>query len=591
MFVKIIPILKLPRRFGAFDYQLPADRSFTVGDVVRISFRRRIVLGIVLSIGKTTEEKRVIEAENSDPIFHISCEHLDSLVAIASELGQSPASILSIAYEGIEYCSAEPKRPTLAPKIRIDSETIELVKAILAERTAAKQFSVTIDDEAAIVLAHALCKTAKGQTLIIVPRTRDAQRFATVLAPYIPSVLIGTTKSSHRGSIIRAWKNGTCQVLIGTRQATLIEPHSLESTLVFQAACEDHGSVMRNPHIDAVHAASILVTRTKSSLLITDVLPPITALPLVPTSPSKLRGIEERSGSASRLAPPSIIDVTHKGENSAYPLLSQTLLEAIKSALLSQKKVLLSFNRKGVAKRMECKACGHVPFCGTCGSLPTVRLDDLLCEACGSEMWKPTVCPACNSTKIGLRSIGGASIAAHLAKEFPEARIGAIQKGIIDLNADIILATEYFFSSVIEPFHAYSFGVVAEVLADIGFTPGDYRGTEKTARKIARLQAFAKREKAECILQTVARDRLVSLLGTSHVAEQERSIRQQYHLPPYGVIVNFLNATLDQLPEEIRAACQERGERITARIDHDTYKYWQEIFPTLPDSIDIRIEK
>ena len=585
MFVKIIPILKLPRRFGAFDYRLPADRVFAIGDVVRVSFRRRIVLGIVTSIEKTTNEKRVIEAENSDPIFHISSEHLNSLITIARELGQSPASILSIAYEGIEYSNPEPKRSISAPKLRIDQETIETVKAILAERSTTKQLSAAIDDETALVLAHALCKTAQRQTLIVVPRTRDAQRFATIIAPFSPSVLIGTTKSSNRGSIIRTWQNGTCRVLIGTRQAALIEPQNLESILVFQAGCEDHGSVMRNPHIDAVHAASILATRTKSTLLITDVLPPLSRSPLLPLAP---RSSEEPR---SEVGGPAIIDVTHKGENSAYPLLSQSLLEAIKTALLSQKKVLLSFNRKGVAKRMECKACGHVPFCGTCGSLPTVRLDDLLCEACGSEMWKPTVCPACNSPKIGLRSIGGASIAAHLAKEFPDAKIGAVQKGAIDLNADIILATEYFFSSVIDPFHTYNFGVIAEILADIGFTPGDYRGTEKTARKIARLQALAKREQAECILQTVARDRLLSLLGSGHVTEQERSIREQYHLPPYGVIVNFLNTTLDQLPEEIRSVCQERGDRITAKIDHGTYQHWQEILPTLPDSIDIRIEQ
>jgi primosomal protein N' len=576
MFLKIIPILKLPRRFGAFDYRLPADRSFVVGDVIRVSFRRRIVLGVVASLEPASEENRVIEAENADPIFHISPEHLSSLVAIARELGQSPASILSIAYEGIEHSSPEPRRSSVAPKLSIDKETVETVKAMLAERTSAKRFSVAIDDETALVLAHALCKTAKEQTLIVVPRIRDAQRFTAILAPFAPSVLIGTTKSSHRGSVIRTWRNGSCKVLIGTRQATLIEPHHLETVLVFQAACEDHGSTLRNPHIDAVRTATNLATQTGSSIIVTDPLPPLNSVPLHPTPYT--------------LPPPTIIDVTHKGENSAYPLLSQSLLESIKTALLSQKKVLLSFNRKGVAKRMECKACGHVPFCGTCGSLPTVRLDDLLCEACGSEMWKPTTCPACNSPKIGLRSIGGASIAAHLGKAFPEARIGTVQKGTIDLNADIILATEYFFSSVIDPFHIYNLGVVAEILADIGFTPGDYRGTEKTARKIARLQALAKREKAECILQTVARDRLVALLGTNHVTEQEQSIRKQYHLPPYGVIINFLNTTIDQLPEEIRNQCQERDEKITAKINHETYQHWQTIFPSLADSIDIRIE-
>ncbi len=582
MFAKIIPLLRLPRRFGAFDYRLPDDQTFEVGDVVKMTFHRRNVLGVIESIESFSNEKKLVTIANAAPIFNVSIDHLLVLKQIASELGQSISSIASVAFDGLadEVVSIKSFTNFIKFQPTIDKNTIENVKMILEECRAGErsELSVGIDDETALVLAHALCQTSKKQTLIVVPRIRDAERFAAIVAKYSPMILIGTTKRYQRNAIIRSWRNGSCRVLIGTRQATMIEPNDLENVLVFQAACDDHGSVMRNPHIDAVRSAKLLAKSSKANIILTDVLPPITSERMI----SDLK----QNGSL-----PIVIDVTHKGENSHYPLLSQTLLEAIKIALQSQKKVLLSFNRKGVAKRIECKACGHVPFCGTCGNLPTVRLDDLLCEACGSEMWKPTICEACHSPKIGLKSIGGASIAAHLAKAFPTAIIGTVQKGDINLKADIIIATEYFFSSVFDPFHDYGFGVVAEILADVGFAPGDYRGSENTARKIARLKAIADREKAECIIQTVARDRLMTLISSDYVVKSELTIRQKYQLPPFGVIVNFNKATINQLPEEIRLKCKTRGDKITAKIDQATFKHWQTIFPMIPDSVDIRIEQ
>lgn len=575
--------MKLPRRFGVFDYRIPEGALFSVGDVIEVPFRNRTILGVVAALAETTSESRVLDLTAQSPLFQLSEAHLETLRSIALELGQSTSSIISVAYEGLTKEADAVRRASgvtgISVSPTIDKETIEEVRAILDATKTQSRLAAAIDDESAAVLAHALCKGATQQVLILVPRERDAQFFGQLLRSFTPIVLTGRSKRRERNAIIRSWRSGSLRVLVGTRQAALIEPNDLGVVLVYQAACDDHGSTLRNPHVDAVRAVEKLSLHSEAKLLITDPLPPIS------NSLSSLRRLTTDDRRTL------IVDASNRDERSAYPLLTQSLLEAIKLALHSGKKVLLSFNRKGVAKRLECKDCGHVPFCGTCGSLPTVRLDDLICEACGSEMWKPELCPSCGSKKIGPRSIGGTRIVEDLRKAFQESKVGKVEKGTVELDADIVVVTEYFWSSVIVPFRHYGFGLVAELLADVGFIPGDFRGAESTARKTQRLQNLAHREHAPCIIQTIARDRLQSLLGVDHVATQEAEIRKRYLLPPYGVVITFEGATINDLPEPMQRSVVNRNNILTAKIDHETYRAWRMLFPLIPDHVNLRIQQ
>ncbi len=590
VFAKIYPILKLPRRFGAFDYRIPNGSPVRVGDIVNISFRHRPMFGLIQEICETTAEPRVIELSPSPALFSVSATQRKHLHTIATELGQSMSSILSVAFEGfLPYdASFSVQNPGASPSFSIPKDIITVVRSMLKIIRESPYASFATDDETVAVLAHALTTSARGQTIILVPRERDARFFEKLLSPFRPMLLTGKTKPSDRNAVLRTWKRGDHQLLVGTRQTVLIEPKSLETILVVQAACEDHGSVLRNPHIDAVRTATALAALHGARLVLTDALPPITEHSCARADQTPR---QEHLSAQYQASAPQILDTTNRGESSGYPLLSQTLLEAIKTALHSGKRVLLSLNRKGVAKRLECKDCGHVPFCGTCGNLPVVRLQDLLCEACGAEMWKPTTCPACGSQKVGPRLVGGARIVDDLKVVFPSHSIGQIEKGRIDLTADIVVVTEYFWSSVLIPFHTYGFGLVAELLADVGYTPGDFRGAEKTARKIQRLQHFAAREHAECIIQTIARDRLLTLLGPEHVLMHECAMRQTYLLPPFGVIVTFEHASREDLPSIFIPHLVERHGMLTAKISREIFHTWQRHFPEIPDHINIRIQQ
>lgn len=575
MILTVFPLIKLPRRFHVFDYSCQESSHYQPGDVFEISFRHRKLLGIARTQEQMTEERRLLEI-TSKPIFHISPNHLAYLESLAKELGQSPSSICSVAFEGLSAQDVPYQQEgALAESPKISRAIIADVKEILSQVEEKASNSIAIDDETSVTLMHALLKQSKKQMIVLVPRERDADLVARFLRSFKPAILTGRTLSRQRNAVIRSWHKGEIRVLVGTRQSVLIEPNDLGVIFIYNAGCDDHRSDRRNPHIDARHAAQLLARQYNATLFVADHLPPITEKLIVP------------SATTSDI---SLIDVSHRSESSGTGLVTQSLIEEIKLALHSQKKVLLCLNRKGVAKRLECKDCGHVPFCGTCGSLPVIRSDDLLCEACGTEMWKPEVCPACGSKHISHRTIGSTRIEDGIRKVFPEANIQRIEKGQSpEVKADIVIATEYFWSSVIVPFRTYGFGLVAELLADMSFIPGDFRGAEVTARKLRRLERFAKHEQATCLVQTLTRDRIQSLLGPAYVNEKEYEVRKKYSLPPCGILVTFERANLEDLPEEIREKTILRNGVLTAKIDMQTFHHWQTLFPILSDQINIRI--
>ncbi len=252
------------------------------------------------------------------------------------------------------------------------------------------------------------------------------------------------------------------------------------------------------------------------------------------------------------LTKPLIVNLKNKLEYSGDPFLTETLQECIKNALQSQKKVLLFLNRKGVAKRLQCSDCGHLPQCGSCGNLPTVRLDDLVCDRCGMEMWIPKNCPSCGKPKIALKGIGGAKVASLLQENFPEHTVQRVEKGSVgNLDADILVVTEYFFSSCISLFEGKRFGLIADLGADIHLNGSGFRGAEMTARKLYRLIQYAERQKAECIIQTWLPDIVEPMLNLQAFVKTELALRKEYELPPYTTRITLEGLPLTDLPEDL----------------------------------------
>lgn len=520
MFARVFPLTKLPRRFGFFDYRVPKTLRIQPGDLVEIPFRHRNLLGIVREVTDTSEFKRVSNISKLVEQGLCSTGDVERLEQIAKRLIQSPASIFDTTFQGINRSDGELTKyadPKSSPQV--DANTAAQIQQAVSQTAPNMSQFVQVSMEGEFGLAHVLAKQSSNQTLILVPRGRLAELLIRSVHFKHAAILHGKTPLKERGAIIRAWKKGTLRVLIGTRQAALLPARNLSTVHIIGAGSDDHISVERNPRYDGRLAAELLAHQHGAALVFSGPFPRVEDF-------AQKRTILQDSDQKYTL-----VSLKAQEQSSGTAFLSEDLKKAVKTALQSQKKVLCSFNRKGVAKRLQCNACGHIPLCATCENVPTVRENDLLCLTCGAEMWIPTACPSCKEERLGKRGLGNVGIAQAFTKAFPGVKVGIIDKTNQHEDAEIQIVTEYFFTSIFQPFAQQQFGVVAELGADLQLGV-NYSSAEKTAKKLHRLISIAAQQKATCIIQTWLPDVIKPLLQTETFLKQEHKTREAYHLPP-----------------------------------------------------------
>lgn len=541
MIAHVIPVTRLPAHMHFFDYLVPQGMEVNLGDLVSISLRGVTLRGIVRDVDETSVHRKLSTLQSVLQKNILSQEDITRIETLAQHIGQSPANILHVALPKFGTVSSSQKTapsspPHHSPKISQHELPVlqELLKEI--ENNQTKPHALQGDFETGIALAYLLTKRLQPheQILILVPRDHDAHGAAQALGLKNIGVLTGTTNERERGALFASWHAGTLQTLICTKQGALWSGHTLRMIIVLHAGNDEYANLRRNPKFDPREAAKLLAEQTKAAYVSVDTLPRV-----------------EDAGEGSWLTPytlpePLFVSLKNREEKTPHPLLTASLLEAIKSASQSQKRVLLFLNRKKAAKRIQCKACGQVPLCGTCGNLPTVRANDLLCERCGTEMWIPETCPLCGKPKLTLVGVGGEKVAFDLQELFPELSVHTVEKDNDHawLTANIVIATEHVFANLISPFVRSHFGLVADLMADLPVSGVNFRATEHTSRQLLRLLFFAKREQASCIIQTWLPDRLPSLVAPTFVLEEELRIRRAYMLPPFGKLFTTSTATL-----------------------------------------------
>lgn len=578
MIAEVYPILKLPRKCSYFDYDLRFDLPLAVGDLVRVPFKGREVLGIVRGLKDSSLAKKLIRVNSLAKPGYISASDIHRYEQIAECLAQSVSSLFQTIFP-TKFYSGPPPFVTATGSSHIGALDIPVLERCLSEISLNKSLAISGDRDIGFALAHALRRKRSGQLLVLLPRERDAE----LLARYIQlgestSLLSGKTGPQDRMRIFEAWRTGQVKTLIGTRAASLLPASELQTVLVLESGSDEHINTRRNPRFDAREAAKLLAKQHDAHFIAFDALPRLDEL-----YDSQLMYAHSTAVGRAQAEDP-IINLASSDEITNEPLFSQSLLEGIERALHSHKKVLLYLNRKGVAKRLQCGKCGHIPLCGTCGHVPAVRADDLVCGNCQTEMWIPKTCPACGSAKLALRGLGGTQLASIIKRLFPTHSLGRLEKGQVEQpNADIVIATEYFFSSYREPFAPKTFGLVADLAADISLHASNFRGAEDTARKLHRLIGFGARQDAKVIVQTWLPDVLKPMLNLPTFIANELELRKQYNLPPFTARVILSDAKLDDLTPELQALATERKDSLELSVCLPSTVY--HLLQSVPDKI------
>lgn len=489
MIAHVALIRRLPRRLDVLNYAVPVAMNVKRGDLVLVPFRAQQLCGVVIKVEDTSSEKLRPIAQIHTSLF-LSEINLAVLEETAIEIVQSLSTLLQAAFPSKKNSRLTPVH---YPPISVRREEISYIQEAVAVATQGAAFVQVTDMVQAAAIAYAIVK-AKPHTFVLVPNHHDAR--------FLPS---------H------------------TRLGALTIPSDTRQILVLHSGASEHAQYDRNPRYDAREVALHFARRQGCPIAFFDVSPRVADIFQCDTVLSLADHF--------RFAP-IYVDLKHERGKVLF-LLSGTLLESIAEALQKGKKVILSYNRKGLNRSLECRDCGWIAETGST-----------------SEQ-----CATCQSTRLSARGIGNQILERELKKLFPDVAVVRVERGNIgDIpthGAAILVVTQYYFESVLNPLEGSEIGLVADVRADLGLLDPWYTSTEKILSKLCFLQGLAWRAKAPCLIQAFDLTLIKRMIADPITyMRSELETRRTFDYPPFhalyrvnGKLVNGVKVNLNQLKQ------------------------------------------
>lgn len=554
----VVPILRLPRRIGFFDYEIPD--AFTAqlrpGHRVRISFKGRSIGGIVWSISDTSEVSRALKpielVVDAHPLlseqdrvciewfaeYHaISRGHALQVVIgrlYLRDLDQSP-----LVQTGTPPLAREVHAPSFWPT---DNRAHTL---FLYDHLADKE------DLYSYLAAQA--SHTHANLLLLCSSVREARRLAHVLEQRTGThcgLITGDTTPIQEGKILTALRNGSLHVLVGTRTALCIPLPHCTTIILDDSERTEYKQYDQNPRYD-----SRTVARKRAELLGAQLI-------LSSTAPRLEEIADMRTGILlliDRRTPCTLplINVRDEWRGGRSGFVSERLSQEIQATLNTKKSAVLFLNRKGTSKMVVCRDCEYSHTCPSCGALYSYsqKTHQLSCPTCPSSEPLPTSCPQCKSVRMKFPGLGIEKILAELRVEFPNVPLIECTKDSsrdisvrellehLDTNPPaIIVGTSYLF---LEYPHIFAqCGLVGTIAIDPMLSPTDFRSLEYQWQTLSTLRMLALSSNAHIIVQTFnPENTFVHQFASGKDAEffaAQIDERQSYQWPPHSTLVRLI---------------------------------------------------
>ncbi|KQC05984.1 MAG: primosomal protein N', partial [Smithella sp. SDB] len=253
-----------------------------------------------------------------------------------------------------------------------------------------------------------------------------------------------------------------------------------------------------------------------------------------------------------------------KEKSGKVPILSDTLIEAIKETLGKKEQVLLFLNKRGFDTFLVCADCGYNFRCPNCAvSLKNHIVEGLVkCHYCDYSIKSLPICPSCKNSRILSYGIGTQKLEKEIENIFPSARIQRmdsdttskkgtqekILQALEERKIDILIGTQ-----MITKGHDFPFiTLVGVISADTSLNMPDFRAAEKTFQLITQVAGRGGRGDApgKVIIQTFNPQHYALKHAQDHdykaFYEEEIESRKALRYPPFSRIINLRLSSIKQ---------------------------------------------
>jgi primosomal protein N' (replication factor Y) len=247
----------------------------------------------------------------------------------------------------------------------------------------------------------------------------------------------------------------------------------------------------------------------------------------------------------------SVVDMRDELKSGNRSIFSGELRARLDAALAAGEQAILFLNRRGLAGHVQCRDCGFVPSCASCGVALTFhrQYDRLVCHQCNRQQRLPAKCRQCGSPRVRLVGAGVEKVEAEAARVFPGARTlrwdrdvtrgkdahERILASFLAHEADILIGTQMLAKGLDVP----AVTVVGVVNADIGLHLPDFRAGERTFQLLTQVAGRAGRGErpGTVIIQTYQPDHYAIDAASRYDYEgfsaTELDARRENRYPPY----------------------------------------------------------
>ncbi len=425
-------------------------------------------------------------------------------------------------------------------------------------------------------LVHGVTGSGKTEVYLnLIERTLKTGRAALVMVPEIGltpqisrqfrswfgekvAILHSALSEGERFDEWRRIRRGDARVAVGTRSAVFAPLQNLGLIVID----EEHDPSYKQNESPRYHARDTALKRAhlEKALVVMG-----SATPQLETYYAAVhRGLHRYITIGSRilerqLPTVHIVDMRNEFERHGRgAVFSPLLLEMIGERLKRREQVIVLLNRRGYARFLLCRSCGHTETCQFCSITLTYHqaAGRLSCHYCGYGRSVPARCANCGKEYIFYVGEGTEKIQELLKSKFPGAvidrldrdsvqRKGSLERILDRFSArktDLLIGTQ-----MIAKGHDFPWVTLVGVLdAEAGLRLSDFRSAERTFHLLTQVSGRAGRgeQPGEVVIQTYYPNHYSLKYACSQdyfpFSRQELNLRQKFRYPPFSALANIL---------------------------------------------------
>ena len=348
---------------------------------------------------------------------------------------------------------------------------------------------------------------------------------------------------------------GECRVVVGVRSA-IFAPLKNIGLIILD---EEHTESYKQDTLPFYHAREVAIMRGKynnAKVLFASATPSLESRARGQKGVYHMLYLKKRINN-QKLPTTKIVNMLdYKNIDRDSYIFSHALREAIHQTLARNEQAILLINRRGFSTHVNCRNCGQVFKCPTCGIALTYHKSDnmLKCHHCDYVEPYPEMCPECGSQHLLKTGFGTEKIQEEVERLFPSAKtlrldsdsaknktkIPETIEAFRKKEADILIGTQ-----MIAKGHDFpDVTLVGIVLADIGLSMPSFRSNERAFQLIT--QAIGRSGRKEkpglAIIQTYMPSHYAITFAARQDYElfyrKEMEMRKLQFYPPYAYLTS-----------------------------------------------------